>query len=291
MPDAQQEIIQMSTAAIWRVLAEAEQRLRGAGLENARHEARWLLAAHLGLEPPELLARREQPIDSAAFFALLERRLRREPLAYLTGTQPFRGLELHVSPATLIPRADSETLIEAALTVLPSLSRPWRILDLGTGTGCLLIAVLREAPLAVGVGVDLSEDAAALARRNAALCGVADRAAFMAGDWAEAIAGRYDLILSNPPYIPSGDMSGLMPDVALYEPKRALDGGPDGLDAYRRILTALPRLLTPRGHAVLELGIGQAPAVSDLARKSRYLARTVPDHGGIERACILANAD
>ncbi|MDP3315278.1 MAG: HemK/PrmC family methyltransferase, partial [Devosia sp.] len=159
---------------------------------------------------------------------------------------------------------------------------------LGTGTGCLLLAVLAERPDAWGVGIDLSPAAAALASRNARANALAGRAAFLAGDWATALAGRFDLVLSNPPYIPTADMAGLMPEVAAHEPARALDGGTDGLDAYRRITAALPELLAPGGMAVLELGIGQDASVPALAQAAGL--RTValrPDLGGVPRALVL----
>ncbi len=163
---------------------------------------------------------------------------RGEPLAYILGYREFWSLRFAVSPTTLIPRPESETLIEArwAFRVHPEARR---ILDLGTGTGCLLIAALTEFPEAFGVGVDRSPDAVRLARDNAVRLGVAGRAGFMCGDWGEALTGRFDLVLSNPPYVESGVIPGLMPEVARFEPRAALDGGPDGLDAYRRLIPAL----------------------------------------------------
>jgi release factor glutamine methyltransferase len=179
----------------------------------------------------------------------------------------FWTLDLEVSPATLIPRADSETLVEAALDACPDKGAALRVLDLGTGTGALLLAVLSELPAASGVGVDLKPEAAALAARNAARLGLVGRARFLAGDWAAALSRRFDLILCNPPYIESAAITGLMPEVARHEPASALDGGADGLDAYRRIIADLPRLLAPRGVAVLELGQGQQAAVEALAKQ------------------------
>jgi release factor glutamine methyltransferase len=196
-----------------------------------------------------------------------------------------------VSPATLIPRADSETLIAAAIAAFPERARVGRILDLGTGTGALLLAALTEFPAAYGIGVDVAADAAALAARNARANGLASRAMMLCGTWADALAGRFDLVLANPPYIETQAIGGLMPEVAEHEPRAALDGGADGLDAYRAIIAALPALLAPDGVAVLELGQGQAAEVAKLAVASGF---PVPglrqDLGGIARAMVLRTA-
>ena len=202
----------------------------------------------------------------------------------ILGRQEFWSLDFEASPATLIPRADSETLIDAALEAMPDRSRVRTILDLGTGTGCLLLAALTEYPGAWGLGVDRSAEAAALASRNAAALGLAARAAFLCGNWGDALVGRFDLVLSNPPYIPTGEIAGLMPEVARHEPGSALDGGVDGLDAYRRIVAALPGLVAPGGVAILELGIGQADAVAAMAE---WPAAFYADLGGIRRAIVL----
>jgi release factor glutamine methyltransferase len=267
-------------------LRHAASALRQAGIESANLEARLLLAHALGVDRSVLIDRRRE-IDAASFHALLHRRLEHEPLALITGRQGFWTLDLAVSRDTLIPRADSETLITAAVDALAQ-RPPRRILDLGTGTGCLLLAALVEFPEAFGVGVDLSPQAAALARRNAADNGLADQSAFLAGDWARAIAGRFDLVLSNPPYIPRREIATLMPEVALHEPVRALDGGEDGLDAYRAILTILPDLLTADGVAILELGAGQADLVASMAARSGLeKAALCHDLGGVGRALVL----
>ncbi len=258
--------------------------LEAAGVGNPRLDARLLLGHAAGLPREALLREPLQDIDPTPYRALLARRAAREPLALILGRQEFWSLDFKVSPATLIPRADSETLIEAALAAMPDRSRVRSILDLGTGTGCLLLAALTEFPSAWGLGVDRSMDAAALASRNARALGLAARAAFICGDWADAVSGRFDLVLSNPPYIPSADIAGLMPEVAKYEPGGALDGGNDGLDAYRRILAALPGLLAPDGIAVLELGVGQAGPVSALAAGAVTFRA---DLGGICRALVV----
>jgi len=262
-------------------LCQAGQRLRGAAIEAPRLEARRLLAHVLGTTEEALLRdpRAAVPADKAAHFAaLLARRVAREPFAYLTGRVGFWTLELEVSPATLIPRADSETLVEAALAACPDKGAARRVLDLGTGTGALLLAVLSEFPAASGVGIDIKPAAVALAERNAVRLGLADRAGFLAGDWAAAVLSPFDLILCNPPYIESAAIAGLMPEVARHEPASALDGGADGLSAYRRIIADLPRLLAPRGLAVLGKAAGFRPEACSA------------DLGGVPRALVLRAA-
>ncbi len=275
-------------------LCQAGQRLRGAAIEAPRLEARRLLAHVLNKSEEALLRdlRAPVPADQAQqFAALLARRIAHEPFAYLTGRVGFWTLDLEVSPATLIPRADSETLVEAALEACPDKGAALHVLDLGTGTGALLLAVLSELPAANGVGVDLKPEAAALAARNAARLGLAGRARFLAGDWAAALAGRFDLVLCNPPYIESAVIAGLMPEVARHEPASALDGGADGLSAYRRIIADLSRLLAPRGVAVLELGAGQQAAVEALAKAAGLTPEAcLADLGGIPRALVLRAA-
>lgn len=267
-------------------LCQAGQVLRAAAIENPRMEARWLLGHAMGVTAETLLRdpRAGVPLAAAqAFTAMLARRARREPMAYIIGSAGFWGLEFQVSPATLIPRADTEALVEAALELAPQARR---VLDLGTGTGCLLLAVLSELPAASGIGVDLNPEAAALASRNAQALGLP--ALFLAGDWADALDASFDLILSNPPYIEAAAIPALMPEVAGHEPPAALDGGADGLDAYRRITAALPRLLAPGGLAVLELGQGQAPAVAQLARNAGLTwLEARPDLNAIPRAGLI----
>lgn len=267
-------------------LCQAGQWLRAAGIEQPRLEARWLLGHAMGATVEDFLRDPGAPVPAAAaarFGAMLARRVAREPLAFITGSAGFFGLEFQVSPATLIPRADSETLVEAALEQAPAARR---VLDLGTGTGCLLLAVLSALPDATGLGVDISPAAAALARRNAEALGLPAR--FLVGDWAAALDSRFDLVLSNPPYIEAGAIPGLMPEVSRHEPASALDGGADGLDAYRAIIADLPRLLAPGGVAVLELGQGQAAAVQRLAGAAGLEWRPpAPDLNGVPRAAIL----
>lgn len=218
---------------------------------------------------------------------LVARRMAHEPVAYIVGYRDFWTLRIEVGPGVLVPRPDSETLVEAC----PDLARergagwPSRVLDLGTGPGTLLLAVLSEFPRATGLGVDASERALAYARDNAEQLGMADRAAFRSGDWGNGVDGPFDLILCNPPYI--GVDEPLMPDVADHEPAGALFAGADGLDDYRRIIPDLPRLLAPGGAAVLEIGASQRTAVTALAEAAGFAAACRRDLGGRDRALIL----
>ncbi|POF64245.1 protein-(glutamine-N5) methyltransferase, release factor-specific [Novacetimonas maltaceti] len=274
------------------VLQQAGSRLSHAGIETPRREARLLLAHVLGTDLGGLLLRERIGTSLLERFeALLERRAMHEPLSYLTGRAGFWSMMLEVSPATLIPRADTETLVEALLDLRPDRNDVRAILDLGTGTGCLLLAALQEYPQAWGVGIDLSPDAALLASRNARHVGLPERCAIMCGDWAQAIAGRFDVVFSNPPYIPHADLQDLMPDVRDHEPHRALDGGDDGLDCYRIVMGALPRLLLPHGLGIVELGIGQDHGVAALARAAGMEVVDIRrDLGGIGRALVVRRA-
>lgn len=278
-------------ASVGAFLCQAGQLLRAAAIEAPRQEARLLLAHAMGCRQEDLLRDPRAPVPpeaEARFRRVLAARAGRAPMAYLLGHAGFWTLDLLCTPATLIPRADTEALVEAAIETFPDRGAVRRVLDLGTGTGALLLAALSEFPAAFGIGVDRSPEAAALARANAARNGLAGRAALLTGDWAEALQGRFDLVLSNPPYIESAGIAGLMPEVALHEPVLALDGGADGLNAYRALAGALPRLLASEGRAVLELGAGQRGAVEAI-----MLGRGIAplecrqDLGGVTRALVL----
>jgi release factor glutamine methyltransferase len=227
--------------------------------------------------------------------ALTARRVRREPMAYILGEREFRGLPFKVSPAVLVPRPDSETLIEAVLSLMPDRSRAWRILDLGLGSGCLLLTLLREYPQARGTGLEVSAEALAVAKENAGALGVADRARLIAGDWrqpgwVEALGGPFDLVVSNPPYIASAAVPRLMPEVASFEPRLALDGGDEGFDAYHTLIAAGPRLVTAGGFMAVEVGEGQAPEIARLFAAAGLAPRAPwKDLGGIERVVTAAN--
>ena len=279
----------MTQARVGELLAHAGTTLRKAGIAEAERDALLLLAHALGVDRLGLLRLgRDAPVEVDVFEHLLERRALREPLAFIVGRQGFWTLELAVSPDTLIPRADSETLIEALLEARPERRSVTRLLDLGTGTGCLLLAALSEYPNAWGVGVDRSAPACRLASSNAGINGLEMRSAFVCGDWTTPICASFDVIVSNPPYIPTPDLPGLMPEVTGHEPARALDGGVDGLDAYRTLLPAMASLLDPDGLCVLEVGIGQAEDVVGLGMAAGLRpAGMRADLGGIMRAVLL----
>ncbi len=267
----------------------AARHLSEAGIDEARREARLLLALAMDTDLAGVLAANTLDARAAARFeALVARRVAREPFARIAGRREFWGMAFAMNAATLVPRPDTETLIEAALQVLPDRTGVRTVVDLGTGTGCLLAAALAEYPQAFGIGVDLNPDAARCARDNLHRLGFAGRSAVLVGSWDAALAVRADLVLSNPPYIPEADIAGLMPEVARHDPHLALAGGVDGLDAYRAICAALPARLAPGGIAVLELGIGQETAVCALARRAglKIHARRA-DLGGILRALVL----
>jgi release factor glutamine methyltransferase len=255
--------------------------------DTPRLEARLLLAHALGVPRDDLIRDPHRLIDTGAYETLLLRRIAHEPLALITGHREFWSLDFLVSPVTLIPRPDSETLVEAALAAFAGRPPPRRILDLGTGSGCLLLALLTEFQSAFGIGTDLTPDAAALAATNAGKLGLNDRAAFVAGDWTNPIVGHFDLIISNPPYIADRDIDGLMPEVAQHEPRRALEGGADGYDAYREILPILLDHLQTDGVAVLEVGQGQATCVAEQARTAGLEASFRLDLAEIPRAIVL----
>jgi len=270
-------------------VAAGERRLAAAGIADARREARLILAHSLGIESVVVTGYPERAVpDSAAFDALIARRERREPLSHLTGRREFWSMEFETGPVTLDPRPDSETLVEAALACVADRAAPLAVLDLGTGTGCLLMAVLCELPRATGIGADISPAALAVARHNAARLGLTSRARFHEGDWGRSLDGRFDLILCNPPYIPSGEIAGLEPEVSEFEPRVALDGGPDGLDAYRAVMRDVRRLLAPSGAAVMEFGLGQGDAVSQIVASGGLVAAGISrDLAGRERCVIV----
>ena len=266
--------------------------LRGAGIETSELDARLLICHAAGLTHECFVARAGealQPEAAARLDALVRRRASREPISRITGTREFYGRSFLVNESALDPRPDTETLIEAALSVMEKTGRrdePLRLLDLGTGTGCILLTLLAELPKARGLGTDLSLAALRLAEANARRLGVAGRASFLASDWLDAIHGEFDLIVSNPPYIASGEIKRLVPEVAHHDPYLALDGGPDGLMAYRRIAAGAARLVAPKGAILIEIGSSQASAVAGLLRDGGFLVEndgTSFDLGGRPR--------
>jgi release factor glutamine methyltransferase len=253
------------------LLRQATADLQRAGIDNAGNDARRLLAWALGLSGAQLLSEPERALSAQQvdrFTHCIARRSRREPVSRITGIRDFYGRSFAVSPATLDPRPDSETLIEAALELVERegrLAAPLRILDVGTGSGCLLLTLLCELPNAVGVGSDISEAALATARDNARHLGVDHRAQWLVADALDGIEDQFDLMISNPPYVCSGEIAGLEPEVRDFDPLTALDGGEDGLRLYRRLAEAIPRVI-PDGWIVLEVGHDQADAVAGLLR-------------------------
>jgi release factor glutamine methyltransferase len=264
-------------------LADAEHRL-AAIPGRPRQDAELLMAHAFGVTMGELHLRHLDQEAPAGFNALLERRLSREPVAYITGRAGFWTVELEVGPGVLIPRADSETLIAAAQEHFGTRA-PATILDLGTGPGTLLLAALDQWPSARGLGIDSSAAALAYARRNAQRLGLQQRAELRRGDWAQGLTGKFDLILCNPPYIQQGEQ--LPPDVSAWEPHGALFAGPDGLADYRRLATDLPRLLARAGIACIEVGDGQAGAVAALFADAPFTITSRADLRGVERCLTL----
>ena len=246
------------------LLREAGCRLGSAGIAAPRGESRVLLQAALGQSAEALIRAPEAPVAAARaqrFDALIARRAQREPVSRILGKREFWSLEFALAEDTLDPRPDSETVVAAALRWCADRSGRLRALDLGTGTGCLLLAVLSELPDAAGVGTDIAAGAVAAAARNAAALGLSERASFLRADWDSGVEGRFDLVLGNPPYIPRAAIDRLEPEVARWEPRMALDGGADGLDAYRRMAPAIAKRLAPAGAAFVEIGAGRESAV------------------------------
>jgi release factor glutamine methyltransferase len=279
------------------LLRDAAAALSAAGLDNVRFEARLLLAYASGLSVEQLIARGNVPAPAATAAALREltaRRVQREPMAYIVGEREFWGLPFKVSPAVLVPRPDSETVIEAALALMPGRDRPWRVADLGVGSGCLILTLLHEFPAARGVGLEVSEAALAIASSNAATLGVADRVELVLGDWrqpgwVERLGGPFDLVVSNPPYIEDRAVDGLMPEVSRFEPRLALEGGLDGLAAYRSIAAQAPRLVTRGGRLLLEVGESQATEIYRIFQSTGFTAEAPwKDLGGIDRVVSLS---
>ncbi len=273
------------------MVASVAARLAAAGIENGRLDARLLVGDATGLTVEAMIAQPETTIDDPGVVARVERltkrRLAREPMSQILGRREFWGLSFKVTSDVLTPRPDSETLVEAVLSVVPDRSASLRLLDLGVGSGCLLLSLLHALPHARGLGIDRSERALAVARENAEALGLADRAEMRAGDWGADLPDQYDIVVSNPPYIPSDDIEGLDPEVSEHEPWLALDGGRDGLDAYRTLAGELPFLVREGGWTALEVGQGQAAAVARLVRAAGFrIERVVADLGGVERVIL-----
>nr|WP_281503057.1 peptide chain release factor N(5)-glutamine methyltransferase [Ancylobacter crimeensis] len=273
------------------MLRSAADRFAAAGIPEPAREARLIVKAALGLTDADLIARGDAGVEAGLIThltALIGRRCNGEPLARLTGQREFWSLPLALAPETLVPRPETEILVEVALAAFPDRAARLRILDLGTGSGAILAALLSERPNAVAIGVDRSEGAARQARNNLETLGFSGRFGIIVSEWGEALEARFDLVVSNPPYIVSADIDALEREVREHDPRLALDGGADGLDAYRAIASALPSLLAPGGRAVLELGIGQEAAVATLLEAQGLPPEgpARPDLAGIPRALL-----
>jgi release factor glutamine methyltransferase len=272
-------------------MAELAERLAAAGIENGRSEAWLLLAAAIGVERSALLAGAVPTLSAeqeSALEAMMRRREKREPIAYILGAKEFWSLSLEVDPRVLIPRPETETVVEAALHQIGDRTAAVRILDLGTGSGCLLLALLSELPSATGLGVDDTPAALAVAKRNIGRLDLPARAEFRQGRWGAGLQERFDLIVSNPPYVTEAEWDRLQPEIRCFEPKAALVAGADGLAAYRELAPDCAHLLAQDGALALEIGFGQADAVSAiLAAQGLEVIERRRDLAGIER-CLVA---
>ena len=274
------------------LLAAAVSSLREQDVASPRLDAELLLASALNQSRSWLLANPDAqlaPDTKRKFDGFLKRRCRREPVSRILAKRSFWTQTFDVTPAVLDPRPDSETVVEAVLKAVDEENKQKRFLvaDLGTGSGCILLALLGELRLAVGVGVDRDVAAVSVAQHNATTLGLADRASFVAGNWAAPLAGGFDIVTCNPPYLISREVDFAQPEVR-YDPRTALDGGTDGLDAYRALIPMLPTLLAEQGRAFLEIGNSQASAVSKLATDAGLIAEAVkPDLAGQDRCVVL----
>lgn len=276
------------------LLRDAAENLRTAGVVDAMADARILAANALGLSREDMLREPHRDLDPAGqkvFEKMIARRCDREPVARILGQREFRSLSFRLASDTLEPRPDSETIVEAAVEYgsrLPA-AGPLRVLDIGTGTGCLLLAVLTELPGSTGVGTDIAGGAVETANRNAGDLGLSDRAVLIRTDWTDDVTGTFDLVVSNPPYIETAEIETLAPEVSGHDPLAALDGGADGLDAYRAIAGRLAQFLSPAGVAVFEIGSMQRDAVAAIfAAQGVLLVETRDDFGGHPRALVFA---
>lgn len=275
----------MTLKQLYLLLSEA---LSKAGFPQSQQEAKWLLAGALGRDPSFITL---NPSYSPSFTEeqkiqeWLKRRLEEEPLSRIRGVREFWSLPFHLNEHTLDPRPDTEVLVEGVLKRVGDLKTdPWSILDLGTGSGCILISLLHELPNATGLGVDINEEALSIARYNATLNGVNSRARFLQGNWGENLTGPFDIIVSNPPYIPLVDKDTLAKGVRSFDPHQALFGGEDGLACYRILAQTIKPLLSPHGFALFEIGVGQREDVETLFQQAGFKTLcTIPDLAGIER--------
>jgi release factor glutamine methyltransferase len=273
------------------LVAEAAAALSAAGVADPRRQARRLVSGAVAIPQSDLFGHPDRALDEqqiSRVWALMRRMVAGEPLSRIFERREFWGLEFSLSDDTLDPRPETETVIEAVLRREPDRSAPSRVLDLGTGTGCLLLALLAELPAASGVGIDIAEGAVRTAARNAVELGLAHRARFFVGDWATAVSGKFDAILANPPYIASEALALLPREVACHDPWLALDGGEDGLRSHRAIAEAAPRVLSPDGILATEIGAGQVDSIIAIMRENSLVVDGIEkDLAGIAR-CVIA---
>ncbi len=264
----------------------AAERLSESGVAQPRREAASLLTFVLKREAVFLIAHPEYeltPDEAAGYQAALERRAEREPFQYITGRQEFYGLEFAVSPDVLIPRPETEILVEAAIRIVSSLKNP-RICEIGVGSGCISVSILHAAPHAVGIGIDISEAALAIARANADRHNVAGRLTLLHGDLFAGAADAFDLVVSNPPYVPDEQIDALQAEVRSFEPRTALSGGPGGLGVIERIVNEAPGNLTAEGVLLMEIGFDQSERVARLFDTGKWASvELLPDLQGIPR--------
>ena len=286
--------LQIEEMTINEALADAVETLLSSDIESARLDARLLLAHTLNVSREYLTMHAHAalaPVELMAFRMLVDRRADREPMAQILGKREFWSLNFRVTSDTLDPRPDSETLIEAILAYVPKRDARLMVADFGTGTGCLLLSLLSEYPNAHGLGLDISHAALEVAEANACDLGLETRAHFHHSNWGHSVIGSYDIIVSNPPYIAEGDMAMLEPEVTEWEPKTALVAGADGLQAYIALMPDIKRMLSASGIAALELGMGQAEQVGEIARNNGLRVLEVrSDLAGTPRCVVISHA-
>jgi release factor glutamine methyltransferase len=280
------------TGTVAAAIASAAAGLKRAGCDEPRRYGRWLVAGVLGVSPAEALMLPDRVLDRCSVERIgraVQRVVAGEPLSRVLGKREFWGLDFELTPETLDPRPETETVVEAVLARVDRMA-PLSILDLGTGSGCLALALLSAMRMAEAVAVDRSAGAITTARRNARSLGFADRCRFFVGDWGSAVARRFDVIVANPPYIATPALRDLPLEVSRYDPRLALDGGEDGLGAYRAIASQLPRLAVPGGVVITEIGFGQTAQVKAILRNcGMYVEAVERDLAGIER-CVVARS-
>ena len=295
-PSATSACVVDGASTLGTAVAALSRAFAAAGLDTPALDARRLVLFALGLEPPVLLREPERPLselDRRRLDEVVRRRLAREPVSRIEGRRAFHDLDLEIGPATLDPRPETETLVDAAIELMAKHTAP-RILDPGTGSGAILLALLDRLPAATGIGVDISQDALDIAGRNAVRLGLASRASFHRSNWLASVEGTFDLVVSNPPYIPRGDLEALEPEVAGFDPRAALDGGSDGLAAYRALAADLIRVLRCGAWVVVEVGAGQSEDVARILRAAVHgtahmESRVWHDLGGIAR-CVAVRS-